>query len=488
MATKITFLFLSAVLFTTLSAQTVFYNTYGGYGYDTGQDVIQLESDSSYIIVGSSSSSGPAANQVLLMQVDKFGNFITARFYGGLRSDIGVRVMHRENEGYWIAGYSNSFSENANFDFYLIKLNENFELEWQQTYGTNNWERLHDAILLPDDGVLLVGEVEGIGHAGKDAYVVRIDANGDVVWEETYAGLDDDVAYACKLFDQTSFLVAGKWGQTTSTAWMTRFDLDGNIIWNRTDYLNGQGTGEILGIELTDERIYIHGNYTPAPYQEDNYRPFRIMCQLDGTVLLPTHYYFENSVLESMIGICAVETNNVIGIVETKNPAFVANNGPRAFLYGYNINLDYTGFNHTVFGAKVHLKRIIKSLDSEGYFVITGYTGDLGMGFGGSGVVLIKLNNQVPNLENFTYTPILAVDTFAEVGFEFYPNPTKATVNIQLPEAIQAMDFHVFDVSGQKVMSGVFHNELDFGSLDAGQYLLILETNQGMKSMRFQKF
>jgi len=487
MATKIISLGCFLVLTTWAISQEYFYKTYGGNGYDVGMDVIQLESDSSYVIVGSSSSSGQSPNQVLLMQVDKLGNFMNAHFFGGERSDIGVKVMHKENEGYWIAGYSNSFSNNANYDFYLIKLNENFEFQWQQTYGTNNWERLWDAVLLPDNGVLLVGEVEGEGHAGKDAFVVRTDENGDAVWQETYSGLEDDVVYACALFDASSVLIAGKWGTTTSDAWMARIDFNGNIIWSRTDYLVGQGTGEISGLVKTDERIYIHGNYTPNPFQEDNYRSFRIMCQLDGTVFLPTHFYFENSLMESMVGICAVEPNNVIGVVETQNPSFVLNNGPRALLYGYNINLDYVGYNHTVFGSKINLKRIIKSIDSPGYFVIVGYTGDAGMEIGGASVVLIKLDNQISSLETVTNSSILALDSFEEIGFSFYPNPSNAVVNIQLPDELQAITFVVYDAVGQKVMSGFYQSELDFSSLSAGQYQLVLETNQGLKALRFQK-
>jgi hypothetical protein len=485
MATKI--ILTIAVCFLTVgaSAQSFFYNTYGGYGYDTGQDIIQLESDSSYIIVGSSSSSGPAPNQVLLMQVDRFGTFITARFFGGLRSDIGVRVMHRENEGYWIAGYSNSFSDNANFDFYLIKLNENFEFQWHQTYGTNNWERLWDAVLLPDNGVLLVGEVEGLGHVGKDGYIVRTDANGDVLWSETFSGPDDNVVYACTLFDANSILIAGKRGNTASNAWMSRINFDGSVVWNRTDYLDAQGTGEILGIVRTENHIYIHGSYTPPPFQEDNYRPFRIMCQPDGSTFIP---HFDNGVLESTVGLCAVETNNVIGLVENKNPSFVNNNGPRALLFAYNINLDFIGFSHTLFGAQVHGKRIIASKDTEGAFVVAGYTEDLGMGFGGSSVFIFKIDKTVPNLEVFTYTSILALESFEEVGFLFYPNPTSASVEIQLPEAIQASSYIVFDISGQKVMSGAFQNELDFTGLPSGQYQLVLSTNHGLKSVRFQKF
>jgi|LakMenEpi03Aug12_release.lakeMendotaPanAssembly.Ray.scaffolds.fasta_scaffold96615_2 hypothetical protein len=484
MATKIISLGCFLVLTTWAVSQEFFYKTYGGNGYDAGMDVIQLESDSSYVIVGSSSSSGQSPNQVLLMQVDKLGNFMNAHFFGGERSDIGVKVMHKENEGYWIAGYSNSFSNNANFDFYLIKLNENFEFQWQQTYGTNNWEHLWDAVLLPDNGVLLVGEVEGEGHAGKDAFVVRTDQNGDAVWQQTYAGTDDDIAHACTLFDQNSVLIAGKWGQTNSNAWMTRLDFDGNIIWSRIDYLTAQGIGEVHGIVRTDNHIYIHGHFTPSPFLENNYRPFRIMCQPDGTTFIP---HFENSVLESTVGLCAVETNNVIGMVETKNPSFVFNNGPRAFLFGYNINLDYVGYNHTVYGSKVHLKSIIKAIDSPGYFTIVGSTSDPGIEIGGSSVVLIKLNNQVSSLETVTNSSILALDSFEEIGFSFYPNPSNDVVNIQLPDELQASNFVVYDAVGQKVMSGIYQSELDFSSLSSGQYQLVLETNQGLKALRFQK-
>jgi hypothetical protein len=120
--------------------------------------------------------------------------------------------------------------------------------------------------------------------------------------------------------------------------------------------------------------------------------------------------------------------------------------------------------------------------------VIVGFTEDLGMGFGGSSVFILKINNSITALEDFTYTPILELENFTEIGFQFFPNPTQASVNIQLPESVQATIFYVYDISGKKVMSGVFHNELDFGSLDAGQYQLVLDTNQGMKSMRFQKF
>lgn len=467
--------------------QEHFYKTYGGNGYDTGMDIIQLESDSSYIIVGSSSSSGPAPNQVLLLQVDKFGDYLTSRFYGGSLSDIGVRVMHRENEGYWIAGYSNSFSNNANFDFYLIKLSETFELEWQQTYGTNNWERLYDAVLLPDNGVLLVGEVEGEGHSGKDAYVVRTDDNGDMLWQQTFAGLGDDIAYGCALFDNTSVVICGKWGVESPLAWVARLNLDGSIVWSRNDYLDENEIGEYREIIKTDNYLYCVGHWTPVPYDEFDYRHYRTQLHLTGDLFFNRYDY---SPMEFGVSLVVIEQDEVYIVVQSDNPAVVGENGPRCSIFRYN---EYLGFlpqfdGFSVFGSKVHAKKLIRTLDEEGRFALVGFTEDPGMVTGGSNAFLLKIDGGVPNLEIVTHHQILAIDSFEEVGFSFYPNPSDALVNILLPDEVQASNFVVFDVSGQKVLSGAFQNQLDFSSLSPGQYQLVLETNQGMKAVRFQKF
>jgi hypothetical protein len=79
------------------------------------------------------------------------------------------------------------------------------------------------------------------------------------------------------------------------------------------------------------------------------------------------------------------------------------------------------------------------------------------------------------------------LDSFEEIGFSFYPNPSNDVVNIQLPDELQASNFVVYDAVGQKVMSGIYQSELDFSSLSSGQYQLVLETNQGLKALRFQK-
>jgi len=459
--------------------QIHFYKTYGANGYDHGFDVIQLESDSSYIMTGSSSSSGPGPSQVVLTQVDKFGNYLTSRFYGGSRSDIGVKILFQENVGYWIAGYSNSFSSDANFDFYLIHLNEDFEVVWERTYGSDDWERLYDATLLPDGGILLVGETEGLTTMEKDAYILRTDANGEILWQQAFAGPGDEIAFSSALFDNNSFLIAGKWGIASSNAWLAKFDLEGAIIWNNYDYLFSEGVGEFKALVKTDDYIYLAGSYVPTGQDADLYRPYRVMCDLSGNVILE---HFESSVQESYASFCLVEQDQLLFAVQIDNPSFVGVNGPRTALFRFNEFLNWGEFGFTVFGSKVHPKKIIRTLD--GRFALTGFTEDPGITTGGSNMFLLKIDATVSSLEVVTQNQILALDSFDEAGFSIFPNPTTNILNILLPQDVIGSVISVTDASGKLVMTESYTESLDFSNLNAGTYQLLIITNKGVLNMR----
>ena len=96
-------------------AQGKFYNTYSNNGHDFGEGIVQL-ADSSYLITGASSSFGEAPAKAFILHVDKFGNRLWSKAYGGAESNRGRRIFHVENDGIYVAGYTNS-SGNGTFDF-----------------------------------------------------------------------------------------------------------------------------------------------------------------------------------------------------------------------------------------------------------------------------------------------------------------------------------------------------------------------------------
>jgi len=482
MATKIVFIVLGMFGVLGCFAQQHFYNTYGGNGYDTSSDVIQIELDSSYYMVGSSSSATEGPSQISLLHVDKFGNYLASYFYGGPNSDIGVRVLHKPGEGFWLAGYSNSFSENANFDYYLIKLNENYELQWQKTYGGPDWERLRDAILLPDDGVLLVGEVEGLNTLGKDAYVVRTDASGEIVYEQTHSGAQDDIIYSCTLFNETSYLVGGVYGSITANAWLACFDFDGNVLWSRPDYFSDR-ICVIRQVLLADGLIYFYGEWTPLPFISDNFRPFQARAHLNNAFI---DVIYENGVKDKNIGFINMGPNLFYSAIELNNSSLVGDNGPKAAIWEFEGGGYFTSsFSHEVYGNKVKPQRIIRTLDAK--IALTGTIEDPNFSSGGGNAFLLKIDETVVSLEVINQNQIVAVDEFEVAGFSMYPNPTSNTISIVLPGELQASEFSILDAQGREVMKGPYTEQVDLSLLALGTYMLQLSTNQGLKTMRILK-
>jgi len=100
-------------------AQIKFYKVYSDNGNDFGESIVQL-ADSSYTVVGRSSSFGYGPSQAFMMHLDSLGNREWAKSFGGLETDGAKKVLHIENKGYWVSGFTNSFGGN-DYDFYCLK-------------------------------------------------------------------------------------------------------------------------------------------------------------------------------------------------------------------------------------------------------------------------------------------------------------------------------------------------------------------------------
>jgi hypothetical protein len=187
--------------------QISFYKLFTDNGYDFGQGVVQLE-DSSYVLTGSSSSFYTESSQVFLLKIDSLGNKIWSTNYGGTGSDWGRRVLYKKNVGFFIAGYTNSIGEGG-FDYYLIKTDESGNFEWEKSYGSYGWEKVHDAALTRDTGVVMVGETSSNLSDNQDVYIVRTNQIGDTLWTKTMGGNSDDFATSIEPYRDSLFLISG---------------------------------------------------------------------------------------------------------------------------------------------------------------------------------------------------------------------------------------------------------------------------------------
>jgi hypothetical protein len=94
--------------------------TFGGAGYDSGNEV-QQTSDGGYIIIGFTDSYGVDVRDVWLIKTDKKGNEEWNKTFGGAGDDRALSVEHTSDGGYIITGVTYSYGGGGS-DVWLIKL------------------------------------------------------------------------------------------------------------------------------------------------------------------------------------------------------------------------------------------------------------------------------------------------------------------------------------------------------------------------------
>src|SRR5690606_5072123 len=135
-------------------------------------------------------------------RVTAIGDISWSRFLGGSESDIPAKVI-RTTGGMIVVGATAStdgdITENAGgFDYWVIRLDLEGNMIWQKTYGGSGDDIAHSALLMEDGSILITGESNStdgdrsMAYGGTDVWLVNIDLDGNLLWEKSYGGTDDD--------------------------------------------------------------------------------------------------------------------------------------------------------------------------------------------------------------------------------------------------------------------------------------------------------
>jgi len=208
---------------------------YGGTGVEYPNYVLQTQ-DGGYIVSGYTSSFGTVGLDSWIMKIDKNGGVEWQKAYGGTGRDYTSPVQQTLDGGYIVVGWTYSFG-NGGVDLWLFKLDENGDIVWQKTYGGTGNEYGWFVQQTSDGGYIVVGETTSSGAGNADAWVIKLDANGNVTWQKTYGGTGDDYAYAIQQTQDLGYIVAAEtnsFGAGSSDVWVFKLDTNGNVTWQKT--------------------------------------------------------------------------------------------------------------------------------------------------------------------------------------------------------------------------------------------------------------
>ncbi|GHC42635.1 hypothetical protein [Ulvibacter litoralis] len=150
--------------------------TIGGIWYDQVNSMIQT-ADGGFILCGTSNSSlsgdkteeSRGGDDVWIIKLSANGTIQWDKTYGGSEDDFGFDILQTADGGYIVAATSESNisgdkTENSQGgpDYWVLKLNSDGTLEWQNTIGGDQTDVLKGIVQTPDGGYMLAG------HSGSD--------------------------------------------------------------------------------------------------------------------------------------------------------------------------------------------------------------------------------------------------------------------------------------------------------------------------------
>jgi hypothetical protein len=456
-------------------SQIDFYKLFTNNGYDFGQGIVQLE-DSSYVITGYSSSFVEGASQAFLLKIDSLGNYIWSKDYGGLETDGGRRVLYQPGEGFYIAGHTNSIGAGG-FDFYLIKTDLLGNVVWERTYGGTGWEKVNDAMLLADGGIMMVGQTNSDTPGDDNMYIVRTDADGNTLWTKTIGEGGDDVATSMRKFDNSTYIIGGQEyieDSLMNKASLLSIDIDGTINWQY--YYGDYGDYIINDLSISATDISIVGKRKRPSI--DTYDTYGAKVSFAGIFSYET--YDSNLADESYDLITEYGTSNNLYISFSRELAGVTyTDGKDQFISRFSSGLwwDVATIGIANTGDDIG-GQLIKT--NDGGAIIVGY--NKAFGAGGNNVYVMKIgaNDVFP----VTYgTPSVSTlvgiyENQLETSEEFtvFPNPTNDIIHVSVPSNFEG-EIYVKNIYGQIVSTfPKGQKSINVESLSQGNYFISIQS------------
>ena len=157
--------------------------TYGYAGmYTRNIFCIRQISDGGYIIVGRSNTV-TSGDDVLLARLAADGAIVWQRNYGGEKLDVGFEVLESRDDqnntdGFVVAGFTESFGAGQS-DAWVFKVNGDGNLQWQKTYGGSEVDRVQSLDNAHGGGYIMAGYTWSF-DSSEGIWVLRINENGDI--------------------------------------------------------------------------------------------------------------------------------------------------------------------------------------------------------------------------------------------------------------------------------------------------------------------
>ena len=473
----------------------------GGTDYDQA-NVIQQATDGGYVVAGITFSDDGDIESLnglvdyYIVKLNSVGSIEWTKTLGGSNDDRAYSIRQTSDGGYIVAGFTQSndgdvFGFHGDKDAWVVKLNGFGVIEWQRSLGGIGWDEAWSAIETADNGYAIAGRSNSTdgdateNHGFLDFWIVKLTSSGIIEWQKSIGGSNDDIARSIKQTSDGGYIVAGSTKSTDGDVSMNNGNVDfwvvklgpmGELQWENA--LGGTGADYASDIiEISDG--YIGCGYTGSHNTGDvtghqGVLDYWIVKLTKAGDLVWQKTYggsdgdWGRSIIQTSDGMYVVA-----GETKSKNGDVVGNNGIQV---AWVLKLDTLGgliWKRPLGGTQGEAGLSIVETNDYG-LALAGYAwsnnGDVSGNHGEQDMWIVKLS---PETISSTQSPLTPLSIF--------PNPAHTSITLQIPTPESTLHVSINDLLGRTLSQQTITNggQIDIAALPTGLYLLSATTEAG---------
>ncbi|MDF9796525.1 hypothetical protein OKW21_001788 [Catalinimonas alkaloidigena] len=268
---------------------------YDGRNTDELHKVVAT-SDGGYLLAGTYNYQlgyGRFESEYWIVRIDSKGNPLWDKIFNGNEYDDLKTAIATSDGGFLLGGTSESAAggdkSEANkgpSDFWIIKIDQSGNKEWDKTFGSEGFDGFSSMAQATDGGYLIGGNSSASASGDKsennkggiDFWILKVDANGNKIWDKTFGGSDNDLM-TCILTSSIGGYLLGGYSNSSASSdktedskgdydfWLVHIDANGNKLWDKT--LGGSEDDRLTSIKSNQKGGYLLGGYSNSSASSD---------------------------------------------------------------------------------------------------------------------------------------------------------------------------------------------------------------------------
>ncbi len=165
----------ASLIKTDTTGDTLWVRQYPFYTNNSGFTSVVQTSDSGYFLTGVTYW-GAGNTNCYFVRTNAFGDTLWTLDYGGPANDGGWGILSSGN-GYLLAGNTFSFGVGSS-DVFMLKLDTGGNVQWQRTFGGQNFDNGNSVLQTTDGGYIICGFETSFGNGNGNIYLIKTDSTG----------------------------------------------------------------------------------------------------------------------------------------------------------------------------------------------------------------------------------------------------------------------------------------------------------------------